>query len=247
MQPEALILPTSHITHHHRHWPHSRTEDAELTEHAMINAGQAIVCSAILDEQSKQDVMNSILFAQLAASAQYDRCSQPKDWYQFYTNILGNVGWVTTQHNIEDIVLDKDQPVRVDQFIIDYLNDKMDAVQLASMKRLITALQNVHDLSVKLFCSSAATDHQANFQLGACTQDTNKNVTISFGSICYTTTTTIENPLFATILHGKCGIASFQSMTLNEQIYGRVRDTIVQKLGQHAEKLTRDLILPSDT
>ena len=39
----------------------------------------------------KQDVMNSILFAQLAASAQYDRCSQPQDWYESFTD-----GWIRT-------------------------------------------------------------------------------------------------------------------------------------------------------
>ena len=47
-----------------------------------------------LTGQQKQDILDSSLLAQLAASKKYDREKDTENWYKFYTKVMENVGWV---------------------------------------------------------------------------------------------------------------------------------------------------------
>ena len=45
------------------------------------------------DVLQQEDVLNSTLFAQLAANQSYDRQTRFMEWYEYYRDILWNIGW----------------------------------------------------------------------------------------------------------------------------------------------------------
>lgn len=47
-----------------------------------------------LSGEDKQDVLDSMLLAQLAANKKIDREEQTKERYSYYSNVLQNVGWI---------------------------------------------------------------------------------------------------------------------------------------------------------
>ncbi|KAF8184180.1 hypothetical protein BJ912DRAFT_1043752 [Pholiota molesta] len=213
-------------------------------ESAMVGEGQATAFVTGISMQNKQDVMNSTLLAQLAASGKYNRLTQTSQWYDEYKYILENVGWLVTSFKFDEHSL-SNVAVSVDKIVLDFLTTFLDPTQLSLMARVLEALANSSDPVVNIFTRSTADDHQSNFQLGTCSEDRDKNVMFSIGAFTYTTTESITNVLFTKIKSGSAHFMNaFQNMILNQQIYAVVREAVLEKLGDNAKKLIGDLVLP---
>ena len=55
-----------------------RLEDSKAQ--GLVGAGSLVSFTRELSGQNKEDVLNSTLFAQLAATKKYDRCKDTKQW-----------------------------------------------------------------------------------------------------------------------------------------------------------------------
>ncbi|PFX14172.1 hypothetical protein AWC38_SpisGene21696 [Stylophora pistillata] len=62
--------------------------------HGQVVAGSTAAFTSNVSGQQLLDVQNSTLFAQLAADKKYPKGEQVKDWYDFYVQVLGKLGWV---------------------------------------------------------------------------------------------------------------------------------------------------------
>ncbi|KAF8955839.1 hypothetical protein BDZ97DRAFT_1764409 [Flammula alnicola] len=215
---------------------------------ASVGSGQATAFVTGISDQNKKDVMNSTLLAQLAASGRYDRLKQTDKWYDFYKSVLEGLGWDVTNFRFDDHSIGN-TAISVDAIVVDFLKTFMDVrspsqpEQLELMTRVIAALENSKDPSVNIFTSSSANDHEANFQLGVCSEDRDKNIMFlnatliwldnikAIGAFAYTTDETITNVLFTKI---RSGSASFRNV--DKQVYAEVRQTVLEKLGTNAQK-----------
>lgn len=65
---------------------------------AYVNAGSLVIFSSRLTGQQKQDVLFSSLLAQLAANKKHDRFTDAENWYKFYTDVMGQLGWIMPQN-----------------------------------------------------------------------------------------------------------------------------------------------------
>lgn len=72
--------------------------DAKLCQDtAEINAGSLLAMCKTLRHRAKSDVSESLLFAQLAADAAYDKFSNPKAWMGKLIDVMEMLGWRVLQ------------------------------------------------------------------------------------------------------------------------------------------------------
>ena len=80
--------------------------DKSLASHS-IKAAAQVVSGSLASFTSKvsgvqlRDVQNSTLLAQLAATAKFPKQEQVEEWYNFYGNVLGELGWITQSFSFD--------------------------------------------------------------------------------------------------------------------------------------------------
>ncbi len=67
------------------------------SEQAEINASSLLAMCKTLTHQAKLDVSETLLFAQLAADAAFDKFSEPQRWTSRFIEIMEMVGWRVLQ------------------------------------------------------------------------------------------------------------------------------------------------------
>ena len=73
--------------------PLSGGKPADYKDQGFIDGGSLVSFTEKVKRHQREDVLNSTLLAQLAADKKYDRESQTDDWYNFYVQVLIEVGW----------------------------------------------------------------------------------------------------------------------------------------------------------
>ena len=66
---------------------------ANSGEQGFVDAGALVSFVDKISKQARNDVLNSKLFAQLAADYLYNRKTQSQEWYNKYVEILSQIGW----------------------------------------------------------------------------------------------------------------------------------------------------------
>ena len=64
------------------------------TKQGFVNLGSLQSFTRYLSAQEKEDVLDSILLAQLTASHMYDRDTEYTEWYKIYVKVLIKLGWM---------------------------------------------------------------------------------------------------------------------------------------------------------
>ncbi|KAJ7662680.1 hypothetical protein DFH06DRAFT_1296284 [Mycena polygramma] len=216
---------------------------AEPAATASVVDGAATVFVGDLSGQAKVDVQNSVLLAQLGASAKYDREDQITEWYEYYSEILLYCGW-TYQSFSFDRFSDANQYGSVDKVVIALAEAYLSGGALSLFKATITSMGDAkNEDAALLFDHSAAKNTKSNFQLGVANRD-NDNTSLSVGYFTYTVEQNITKVLFfefgsQSVLfeHGN------QVMVLNEDHYAGVRDTVEEKLGVSVTERIRNIVI----
>ena len=73
--------------------------DAQSGNEGAVVAGSVLAFPNGMSAQSKQDVMNSFLFATLVANKAFSSETQGDQWYDKFNEVLSNVGWLSTHWN----------------------------------------------------------------------------------------------------------------------------------------------------
>ncbi|KAG9077378.1 hypothetical protein FRC06_008952 [Ceratobasidium sp. 370] len=206
---------------------------------AAISAGGQPSFVSSLTPLQRDDVLNSILLAQLGASALYDRNSQRDQWYHKYKEILQECGWKVDEFSFGKQRLPRLRARTVNLAVIQFLelfcSVKLQNVripnltparlaqsrQLELMQRTIDNLRKRADTDpvVSVFTTASSHDDLANFQLGAYLLQ----VLFSIGAFKYRSDTIVTNALFSTIESESASFqAYFQDMILVEKDYAVV-------------------------
>ena len=64
------------------------------TEQGYVNLGSLQSFTMALTAQEKEDIINSILLAQLTATRMYSRETEYSEWYRIYVQALTKLGWM---------------------------------------------------------------------------------------------------------------------------------------------------------
>ena len=216
--------------------PH-RLENAS----AGVDAGSLVTFSGGVTEQNQADVKNSCL---LAANKEYDREKQTEQWYRFYAEVLENVGWVIQEFQFSRITSKKgDFEASAIMFeILRAFCTEDEKVAISATVHALSELAN-SDYRVRIFESCSHSAQLGNFQHSSCILK-DGSVTMHLGACYFSTTQHISRLLFTKFSFSDVdAYQGSQTVELDMDVYDRVRQLIIDKLGDNAEKFIGDLVI----
>ena len=207
-----------------------------------VDDGSLISFVSGVSGQSRADVLNSTLLAQLAANKKYDRWKDTKDWYEFYVNVLENVGWVLQSFEFSEYQA-HGATLEVDKAVLEILAAIASQDQIAVATETMNALKALSsdDGKVVLFSTASSSLGSGSFQINA-VNETNGAVAMGLGAFYFNSTQSTTRFLWFTYDSSDMDLfKAAQSVTLNLQIYDKVRQAVIDKLGQNATTFVADL------
>jgi hypothetical protein len=210
---------------------------------AAVDAGSVVAFTDTLNGQQKSDVLNSTLLAQLAANKKFDREQNTLNWYKFYSSVLEQVGWVVPSFQFANLSAAGSR-FTVDRAAIVLLRAIASPGEIAVVQASIDALKALQDRDhrVVIFESNSHTDTLGNFQIATCGVSQSDTVVMKIGAFFFSTTERVTRVLFFSFPRASTKMQqSRETLTLNEDVYGQVRDAVIKKLGDRATKFIDDL------
>lgn len=193
--------------------------------------------------QSKQDILNATLFAQLAADKKFNREGDTKNWYNFYKYVLGKIGFVIESFTFQDHQV-SGATFSMDKVVLDILAAIATGGQTEVITATLAALRGLagSDNRIKLFDSQSSKDASGNFQIYPCDQSPTGDVSIAMGAFYYKATRHQGGILFFHWSSSSTKIyKGAQKAVFNAAVYSNVRDQIYVKLGVSARNLVASI------
>jgi hypothetical protein len=213
-------------------------------ESGSIIAGNLISFTANLSGQDKDDVNNSILLAQFAASKEYSRMEKPKEWYDSYFKVLTNVGWIVqgdpfAPYNASGSTL------TIEKTVIELLGAIASGQVVLIVKQVLESLKNLHesDRGLVIWDRSTHSNTNGNFQLSAVNKE-NSSIALTAANVYFTAKQTDTRFLWFSYSTTDITLNYRNSiLTLNQEAYSIVRDKIKEKLGDRISAYINNLEL----
>lgn len=208
----------------------------------LVDNGSLVSFASNVTGQKKQDVLYSTLLAQMAANKAYDRFNDTENWYKFYTDVMGKVGWVLQGFQFDEYQSSQSD-FKISQITLELLSALIgpEAELMTVVKKTIDNLAKSSE-GITLFGSSSASEKHGNFQIIPCSVDKSNQVNVAFVGAYFTASQVSKNYFFFT--YSKQDIHLFkaaQVFTLNEDLYSQVRETVIKKLGDAVKTEIDDL------
>jgi hypothetical protein len=212
--------------------PDELSEPLELTDRAIgaVVAGSIVVIDQGVTGQHQQDVLQSLLLAQLAANAKADRHKDPTTWYRAYQETLTPVGWVVEASTTMTRYQPPGTRFTVPMVITDLFKRKVLPEELALIAETLSAFKRDAGGPAQFVfeCPSHA-GGIGNFQVGLVTEEDGV-VSLRLGRFSFITTAHVTRLILEEFPTDAQFQAGFTAMTLNEQVYATVRSAIAKKV-----------------
>ena len=202
-------------------------------EQAFINDRSLVSFATGVTASKRWDVLDSILFAQLAADKKYDLHTDTFDWYSRYHEVLRTLGWVTETNLFANKEI-QNSVLEVKDEIISILSTAFGGVAIAPL--VIKVLDSIKSLgdkdgSIIAFKKSISKDEKGAFQI-AYASETDGLVTMLSGIFRITATNLLTQVLFFKSSKDFTGVSyNVSKNTFQEAGYSTVRELVVEKLG----------------
>ncbi|KAI0325093.1 hypothetical protein GY45DRAFT_1375024 [Cubamyces sp. BRFM 1775] len=218
--------------------------DSAASDSATVNGNACVAYAGNLDRQTKEDIINSTLFAQLASDKRYP--GRPMDrmmeWHESYKDVLTQIGWVAQGFNMMEVG-DANQYGSVDKLVLHLGAEYLTGGELALFTTMIKALaQPQNDTAAKLFDNSTSSyDNSASFRVGVASNMASTPI-LKIGTYQYSSPEKITSALFFTFGSSRVSFfAGNQSMVFNKEVYAELRDPVLQKLGDAVWHLVKNV------
>lgn len=207
---------------------------------AIINAGAMNIFDGKLSVLNKQDTSNSLLFAQLAANKEWNRYTDSREWFAFFTDVLNNIGWSgvsATSHTSSG------DHIQWEDLVLNTMEAYADEDELALAQLGMSSWQNLptDSKAMNIWETNTIENQYQNFQVipGVFNQKTGVNIVLS--------------GIHSSARKDFDGFLSFNNfysiqeqverMILNESVYAQVREAIIEKLGDRIDQCMANLPL----
>lgn len=209
---------------------------------AFVDKGSVVAFVAGVSGQNREDVLNSTLLAQLAADNKFNRETQVMDWYAFYTDVLGKVGWVSQGFNWQKYS-SKQMSFTMDEAVLEIAEAAMTGQEELVLVAAMDAMKKLpkEDGRLKLFNYSASSDKEGNFQISVCSED-NGAVAMKTMAFYFSADQSSTDVLFFNFSSASTTLnQATDAQTLNSTVYADVRQAVITKLGDNAKNFVLDL------
>lgn len=213
------------------------------TESAQVNAGSLTSFTQRLSGQSKSDVKNSTLFAQLASNKAFDRFAQPMEWYKNYIEVLGQIGWNNPAFAF-DTYRSGSSTVKMDEAVLNILAAIATGDELAMVAATMEGLKSLGSESkqMKIWDANSSNGNNGNFQIMPVDKLDNGDVVMVLTGMEFKAQTSHGSFLWWSWSSTSIDIQrAANKFVLNEDVYSVVRKAIIEKLGDRAVQLVADI------
>lgn len=203
-----------------------------------VCAGSIVSIVAGICDDHKQDVLDSTLFAQFAASGQYDRDSQTYQWYTAYVTTLQILGWNTKGFPFQKYV-QLPPSFRLYSQVLDLTAKAWPANAQSALSAAIRTLSGYKssDRRIQVLGQSSVTASAGNFQLGAVVESKDDQVTMQTMAIIFDSQGISGDFLFQSYTAASTTLfAGAQTMVLDDGVYGKMRSMVKSRIGEQIEK-----------
>lgn len=210
---------------------------------AQVNAGSLASFTQNLSGDNKADVQNSTLFAQLASDYAFDRYAQPMDWYKEYTKVLGIVGWNQPAFAF-DTYTSGGTTVKLDEAVLGILAAIATGDELAMVKATMEGLRVLGDDTKQMLIWDAKSNNgsNGNFQIFPVDALPNGDVVMVLDGMQFNASSSHGRFLWWTWESNSIKIQrAATKFVLNEVVYAKVRQAIIDKLGDRAVQLVAEI------
>jgi hypothetical protein len=179
------------------------------------------------------DVLNATLLAQLAANVKYDRESEPVPWTKYYTRVLENVGWVVPEFSFFGLRSSQTR-FSMHSALLKVIQAIMTQRQVDIVTSSLQALEELNggDRRLTIFRRNSAQNNAGNFQVDAVGQSAANIVSMKLCAFHFKTDESVTDVLWFRFNSGSTTLnATRTTLVLNEQVYSRLREAILTKLG----------------
>ncbi len=221
-------------------------EAGEDEASAFMNSRNIVSFVSGVAGQARRDVLNATLFAQLAADHDFPRMEQPEQWLNRYRDVLNNIGWnleAGEQREFTSAVNEFDMNKALLKIMGSALLGPVS--QLAIITATLDALKELGEESsdIKVFERRLQELDTTSFQLGLASEE-NEAVSLTLSTFTVKTTQGSRKILF--FKGGKDEVSLKYNLiqgTLNDEVYGEVRQDIIEMLGNRAKKSIKGIKL----
>jgi len=224
---------------------------AEIPMKCYLNNGVLVTFPTNVSSQAQQDVLVSLLYAQLAADKSHQRVEDPLNWYGTFSYILENIGWTVSNADFQ-VDTSKNPTFVMASFALNEM--AMSDVVLATKEEIEVFRQSfnvIHSLPdddelVTLFyhseydkVSKAASLILASFQEVETEEVVLRIVVFNLDKN--------EEPSPRFLLHVynsksvNIDTVHTSKLVLNNATFSRVKGAIVEKLGERTETMVKEL------
>lgn len=220
-------------------FPASRSDEvatANTGEQSFINAKSLVSFVSEVSSQNRQDVLNSVLLAQLAANTKFPEEENSLEWYKEFIRVLNNIGWTIEEAQFSRFN-SSHSVFEVQNAIIDIITTAFGGVFLPIIKKTLEAIKNLGDSTGKIIAFEKNTHSLSKgaFQIGLA-NETDSVVVLQLGTFMLTSTSQIKQILFFKSSKDETTLDyNSRKATLNSTIYSKVREAVAEKLGFKAE------------
>ncbi|KPX44414.1 Uncharacterized protein ALO68_02963 [Pseudomonas syringae pv. helianthi] len=232
-QPE--LLRASDVT--------DSVSDDERSQGAVV-ASNLVAFAEGMSRQSKEDVMDSFLFATLVANKAFNAETQAEKWYGKFNEALSRAGWLSTRWNYARYRATQ-QRFTMDEVGLEILGSAVTAAALpgpASLLMLKVAADAVAALKarkepLRLFEGQTKTHRGGSFRIASCIESDDKTVNLAMGAVSFQADSDVTNVLFWEWQDTHVNTWKGEdNLVLNARLYARHRDLIQKMLGDSARR-----------
>ena len=194
---------------------------------------------------SKQDILDATLFAQLASDRNYDREKDTTNWYSYYKYVLGNIGFVIQSFGFQKYKA-AGGTLSMDKVVIQILAAIATSGESLIVQETLNALEGMADTDnrIVLFSQQSSSSTSGNFQVYPCEQSPEGEVSMAMGAFYFTADHHETRFLFFGWGSTSTNIyKGAQGVTLNQNVYTKVRADVSAKLGDNAVNLVASIEL----
>lgn len=236
--PEGLKLPRLAVR------PVPLAEVDPNKPSANVVASSTVSFVAGVSKQHREDVLNSTLLADLAASKKFNREDDIENWYQFYGTVLENVGWVVSDFNFDRFQA-SGSTFTVDKVVLDLIQSIATEDEISVITSTINALKALDDGDGRLVLYETQThsDNKGNFRANAVSESDSDHIAVmKIGAYHFSCQDRVTRILWFSFPNSRTEFyQGAQTVNLDDGVYAQVRQAIKAKLGNNAVDFVKDL------
>lgn len=214
---------------------------------AKIDSGSIVSFVSNVSDYHKNAVLNTTLLAQLNSDKLFDRFNkdQVMDWYKNYQKVLSICGWTLQNFQFQNFEA-SGSSFSINTAIIDILSAVIPGDEVKIVVAALNSLSNLKndDPWYKVWDVNTHTTNGGNFQIVP-VRDNNEEIntlSMTLSSYVFETTESTLRFLWTDYKSSDTKMKySAQTTTLNENVYMRLENTIIKKLGDRAIQQIGDL------